>query len=1203
MDNTQTTWEPFPEDSGSLNVPRSSMPQIKSEHRGAMTQFLKGRGISHEQVEVAPNTLKPSQAEYSPEKVEKARNFEGPNRSILISNDGHVLDGHHQWLAALRDAPNEPYPAIRFNAPIQQLLVEAARFPSSGVDEASTSQTVEQQPAQETPTAQPTQTTQQTTSEPLMDEQTFAAKIKAKHPEYEGLDDAELTRRVLDKYPEYQSTVRLSSSASQPATSSGTTAAPVSQFNPQSWLNLQPQPQPMDEHEFARRIKQQHPEYESLDDAELSRRVLNKYPDYRPLVRLSDVALKPSVTSTINEDADFSDEAGAIKDYKPLDLKEENPTLAQRAARGAMTLSGVDGLPAGHPDSWLGELTAVVPAAGHLPSRDELSAAMLNAMGGQAAEVGRRYKNETGRNIVEPEIDDTHLQDGYDEASKTYRIKFNPTLRIKRVIDAYGRGGLPAVESEESAMEREAQDLEAKQAAEKQKIEDAIKKSPVLSAADEIARPAGKGIADAGLGASRLINNMSGLVRDPHNAARDAETLQAAQASIPEEKTAAGKMIRGVTGGVMSAPRYLTPAAPVVAYTENLDRGQVNAVESALPLVVAGGAGRMVGGALNDAAPVVRQTVARGTAGLTNAGMAYAGGERDPSKLVSAGVIGAAQPIGTRSVEPEFASTRPLSDALATPSMQAEQFTHPVLGNLTATADQSGIPPEMVRVQDEGNNAPFVVRRPNAQGQGGVSYADSNSADTAASSAGRTPSTTEQISNVLNVPRAIQTSLDTHSLFRQAAVSFGSHPVKTLRNYFQSLPALWSEENAGRMLNEIQSSPLAPVRQEAGLYLADYTSKPQPLSAREENFMSNLVGKIPGVRGSQRQFTVFLDKVRADAFDNYVQANPEATPETLQGIARFINYSTGRGDLGSFGEQHALGLSNIFYSPRFAASRVQLATTPFRGTPEARAYATQNLLRYVGTNVGLMMLAKAGGLNVGVNPLSSDFGTIKAGDTRISLWGGMDKTARYTAQLLMGQSASADTGNTHDRSRLDTALTFIRTKLAPQTAVLVDAATGTDFKGQPATVGNEAQHLFTPISWNDIIEAVRSEQAQGRSGWWGAFKAAPGLLGAAVQTIAPKTDDEKLNQAFMRLRSAPENLGVPDEQVKHNARVAVTINDLVDSVAPAQQAEARHILNERFYWARVRPGDRRQFSSIQRVFNEQSQGAGEFLKKKLDALK
>lgn len=94
-ENIQPGWQAFPENSGSLNIPRVSMPQIKSEHRGALVQYLRGRGITHSQEEIAPNTLKPSQSEFSAEKVAKARNYEGGQRSILVSSDGYVLDGHH----------------------------------------------------------------------------------------------------------------------------------------------------------------------------------------------------------------------------------------------------------------------------------------------------------------------------------------------------------------------------------------------------------------------------------------------------------------------------------------------------------------------------------------------------------------------------------------------------------------------------------------------------------------------------------------------------------------------------------------------------------------------------------------------------------------------------------------------------------------------------------------------------------------------------------------------------------------------------------------------------------------------------------------------------------------------------------------------------------------------------------------------------
>lgn len=128
-------WVSFPADSGTLNIPRAEMPQIKAEHRGAMVNFLNARGVAHAEETIAADQLKPTQAEYSTKKVEAAKAFEGGDRSILISRDGHVLDGHHQWLAK-RDA-GEDVKVIRLDAPIRELLDTVAEFPSATVDQAS----------------------------------------------------------------------------------------------------------------------------------------------------------------------------------------------------------------------------------------------------------------------------------------------------------------------------------------------------------------------------------------------------------------------------------------------------------------------------------------------------------------------------------------------------------------------------------------------------------------------------------------------------------------------------------------------------------------------------------------------------------------------------------------------------------------------------------------------------------------------------------------------------------------------------------------------------------------------------------------------------------------------------------------------------------------------------------------------------------
>ncbi|WP_405118729.1 LPD38 domain-containing protein [Pseudomonas leptonychotis] len=128
-------WAAFSKDSGSLSIPRAEMPQINAEHRGAMVNFLNARDIAHAEETIAADKLKPTQAEYSTKKVEKAKAFQGGDRSILISSDGHVLDGHHQWLAK-RDA-GEDVKVIRLDAPIRQLLDTVAEFPSATTDDAT----------------------------------------------------------------------------------------------------------------------------------------------------------------------------------------------------------------------------------------------------------------------------------------------------------------------------------------------------------------------------------------------------------------------------------------------------------------------------------------------------------------------------------------------------------------------------------------------------------------------------------------------------------------------------------------------------------------------------------------------------------------------------------------------------------------------------------------------------------------------------------------------------------------------------------------------------------------------------------------------------------------------------------------------------------------------------------------------------------
>lgn len=142
-------WTAFAPEAGSLNIPRADMPQIKAEHRGAMTNFLNARGIAHEQAEVPAGDLKPSQAEFSPERVQQAKDYQGGERSILVSSDNRILDGHHQWLAKL-DA-NEPVKVIKLDAPLDKLIEEVRQFPSAETADGATPATESKPAADEVP--------------------------------------------------------------------------------------------------------------------------------------------------------------------------------------------------------------------------------------------------------------------------------------------------------------------------------------------------------------------------------------------------------------------------------------------------------------------------------------------------------------------------------------------------------------------------------------------------------------------------------------------------------------------------------------------------------------------------------------------------------------------------------------------------------------------------------------------------------------------------------------------------------------------------------------------------------------------------------------------------------------------------------------------------------------------------------------------
>ncbi|MDY0046074.1 MAG: PLxRFG domain-containing protein [Thauera propionica] len=141
----------FAPETGTLGIPRAEMPQVPSKSHGGLVKHLNAQGIAHETTSVDAASLKPTQAEYSPEKVEAAKTAAG-DRAVIVSGDGHIVDGHHQVLAAAEQG--KQVKAIVLDAPIDQALEAVKNSPSAQAATPAPSQRSESaQPGAEQPEA------------------------------------------------------------------------------------------------------------------------------------------------------------------------------------------------------------------------------------------------------------------------------------------------------------------------------------------------------------------------------------------------------------------------------------------------------------------------------------------------------------------------------------------------------------------------------------------------------------------------------------------------------------------------------------------------------------------------------------------------------------------------------------------------------------------------------------------------------------------------------------------------------------------------------------------------------------------------------------------------------------------------------------------------------------------------------------------
>nr|CAB4128744.1 hypothetical protein UFOVP114_70 [uncultured Caudovirales phage] len=118
---------------GGLGIARADMPQIRSDLVPGFLQSLRVAGVSVRADAVPVAKLKPTQKEISARKVldmaERVQNDDQFSLKVraplVVSNDGHILDGHHRWAALAVADPDTSVQVHVVDLPIHALLERA----------------------------------------------------------------------------------------------------------------------------------------------------------------------------------------------------------------------------------------------------------------------------------------------------------------------------------------------------------------------------------------------------------------------------------------------------------------------------------------------------------------------------------------------------------------------------------------------------------------------------------------------------------------------------------------------------------------------------------------------------------------------------------------------------------------------------------------------------------------------------------------------------------------------------------------------------------------------------------------------------------------------------------------------------------------------------------------------------------------------
>ena len=409
-----------------------------------------------------------------------------------------------------------------------------------------------------------------------------------------------------------------------------------------------------------------------------------------------------------------------------------------------------------------------------------------------------------------------------------------------------------------------------------------------------------------------------------------------------------------------------------------------------------------------------------------------------------------------------------------------------------------------------------------------------------------------QIANVTNVPRAIMATADMSAPGRQG---WG---MVTRKAFWKNLKPMVKSFVSEKAFREIQADIITRQNyksmKRSGLRLTGLGDK---LTDREEAFMTNLLDNIGLVRGSERAYSGFLSKLRADMYDDFykkaqlVGEDVSLGSQTTRDLADVVNNFTGAGRI-SKAEQAVPILNAAFFSPRKIAATMQMFNPLKMLDPRiskiARIEHFKSLVGTVGASVAVLSAARMMGAEVEIDPRSSDFGKVKIGNTRLDVTGGNASYLTLLARLISGKTKSTNTeiirelggGKFGARTRGDIFVKYGRNKLSPIASLIGDAFVESDAIGRPFKWSRAIATRLSPIIMSSTIETVMEGDPQGAL-----IGGLADFVGIGGQTYSASEDwNDKTSKEMIELKSEVGQKDFDKKNEEFNVKWISKINDL-----------------------------------------------------------